>query len=207
MKIIDGFEQNTPEWLEARKGKITGTKLGDIVTAKPSSPRKVGFYQLIADRLGIDPDGEDAMERGHRLEDEAIEEFKKDTKLEIERVGLCVREDNENIAVSPDALIKNKKGKYIEALEVKCLGSARHIEAIIENKLPKDYKWQAMQYFIVIDELEKLHFVLYDPRITCKPYHRIEVKREDFGNDIENYLVYQMATLREIDEYVEKLSF
>src|ERR1039458_3877740 len=36
---------------------------------------KVGFYQLVADLMGITTDDEDRMERGHRLEDEACQKF------------------------------------------------------------------------------------------------------------------------------------
>lgn len=204
MKIIK-VEQGSKEWIDLRSGRITGSKLKDII-AKKSTDRKVGFYQLIADRLAIEPDDEDAMERGHRLEDEAMQMFKEKTGKEVEKVGLCVSDINENIALSPDGLIK-VKGKYSEAVEIKCLGSARHIEAIVENKLPKDYYFQALQYFIVIDELEKLHFGFYDPRIPAKPFHIIEVTRNEMFADIEMYRDQQIKILEEVKEIVEMLSF
>ena len=52
------LEQNSDEWFEARKGRITGSKLKDIVT-KRGSNTKIGVYQLIADRIAVDADDED----------------------------------------------------------------------------------------------------------------------------------------------------
>ena len=69
MKTIK-IEQNSEEWIEVRKGKITGSKLGDI-TLKKGGGYKKGFYEIIADKVSI-PDEEDVpsnpMERGHYLE-------------------------------------------------------------------------------------------------------------------------------------------
>lgn len=146
------------------------------------------------------------MERGHRLEDEAIELFKKETGKEVVKVGLCVRDDNDSIALSPDGLILNN-GKYTEAVEVKCLGSAWHLQAIIEKAIPSSYYYQSLQYFIVNDDLEKLYFIFYDPRISCKPYYCLEMTREEVQDDIKLYKEYQEKTLSEINGYIEQLAF
>ena len=64
MKIVT-VEQNTDEWLELRKGKITGSKLKDIYAARKTTGKKRGFYQLIADKIAIDAELEDAREGIH----------------------------------------------------------------------------------------------------------------------------------------------
>ena len=46
------LEQNTEEWLEWRKGKITGSRLNDIIV-KRGTGRKLGFYEVIAERLAV----------------------------------------------------------------------------------------------------------------------------------------------------------
>lgn len=202
MKLLQ-LKPNSEEWLEARRGKITGSKLGDIVV-KRGSGKKIGFYELIADRLSIGSDGEDAMERGHRLEIEAIEMFESKTgKVMTKDVGLCISDANPNIAVSPDGLSED----YTEAVEAKCLSSARHLQAVIENKIPPEFEMQVLQYFIVIEALQTLHLVFYDPRIASMPYHAIQVTRDALELNIEKYRDYQIDTLREVDEWVEKLAF
>lgn len=205
MKILKNTEQNTDAWLDARKGKITGSKLKDIVV-KRGTGRKIGFYELLADRLAISPDEEDVMERGHRLEKEAIDLFSSVTRQSVEQVGLCISEENPNIALSPDGLIKIK-GKYSEAVEVKCLSASRHLQAFFEQAIPDEYEFQKLQYFIVCEDLKVLHFCFYDPRVTVKPFFTIEVKREDIEKDIETYFDYQVNVLKEVDELLEKLAF
>lgn len=203
MKIID-VEQRSDEWIEYRLGKISGTMLGELYSKRGT--RKVGFYQVIAERLAIEPDDENRMDRGIRLEDEAVAEFTALTGKKVEQVGVCVSDDNPSIIISPDGLIKTK-GKYTEAVEAKCLSSARHLQAVIENKVPVEFEAQMMQYFIVNDDLETLYFVFYDPRVTSVPLHIIPVTRESVASLIELYKQYQIDQLAEIDVLVEKLSF
>lgn len=204
MKIIN-VDQNSDEWLEARKGKITGSKLKDIVI-KRGTGKKLGFYELLADRLAIEADEEDCRERGHRLEEEAVEIFVKMTGKQVEKVGICVRDDNENIALSPDRLIKVGK-KYSESLEIKCLSAARHLQAFFEQQIPDEYEFQKLQYFIVNEDLQRLYFGFYDPRVTVKPFFYIEVRREDIAKDIEFYLEYQRTTLAEIESLLMDIAF
>jgi len=203
VKKVD-LEQGSEEWLEYRKGKISGTILGDVYSKRGG--RKIGFYQLIADRLGLEPDDENRMDRGLRLEDEAIEEFEKQTGLKVEQDGICVSDFDERVINSPDGLIE-KDGKYIGAVEIKCISPARHIQAIVEKKIPAEFESQVIQYFVVNDDLETLYFIFYDPRITCKPYYCIEVKREEVKDKIEFFKNWQIETLKEIDEIVESLAF
>jgi len=203
MKIID-VQQRTEAWLDERRGKITGTKLKDIVV-KRGTGKKIGFYELIADRLSI-PTDEDPMARGVRLEEEAVKRFEKETGKKVEQVGFCVRDDNENISVSPDGLIKSGD-VYKEHIEIKCISSAKHLQAYFEQEIPKDHEMQVIQNFIVNDDLETLYFIFYDPRVTVLDFHVIEVKRADIEEDIKKYHQYQVDVLNEIEELVSQLAF
>jgi putative phage-type endonuclease len=201
MTKITTFE-NENDWLEFRKSKITGTKLKDIVT-KRGNGTKIGVYQLIADRLATEDD-ENPMDRGHRLEKEAIEHLSNLTgKKFITDLVIMSREDNPNLAWSPDGYSKDLKS----AAEVKCLRSAIHIQTIIENKIPDEYKEQSIQPFIVCDELETLYMTFYDPRIVSRPLHVIEIKREDVEKDITFYKEYEKKTLQFIDSWCEQLAW
>lgn len=205
MKILQGIEQNTQAWLDARKGKISGSKLKGLIT-KRGTGKKIGFYELMSERLGIEEAYEDPMERGHRLEDEAIVAFVNRTSKTVTKVGLCVSDLNENIILSPDGLIE-VDGKYREAIEIKCLSSARHLEAYFTQEVPADYMEQVLQYFVVNNDLEKLHLAFYDPRITSKPFFALEVKREGLEQEIKQCLEYQLATIAEIESLLTSLAF
>lgn len=191
------------EWLEDRKARITGSKLSSIAGVRGG--RKIGFYQLIADRIALYEDGGTSdRDRGHRLEVEAIEHLSHLVGLNfITDLCLWVREDNENMAYSPDGYTKNLK----VAAEVKCLGSARHLQAIIEDKIPDEYMPQVIQAFIVNDKLDTLYFTLYDPRLTAKPLHVIEKTRKMLLDEITYYRDFEERTLKQIDDYVSDLAF
>lgn len=198
---IQKFETNE-EWLEARSGRITGTKLKDIIV-KRGTGKKVGFYQLIADRLAI-VDDEDPMQRGHRLEVEAIERLTEDTGITFNTdLVIISRDDNSDIAWSPDGYTEDMRF----GAEVKCLKSALHLQAFIEHKIPYEYVEQSIQPFIVNDKLEKLYFVFYDPRIMSKPFHFIEINRDDVAEEVEDYKELEEKTLIEVNAWVQKLAW
>lgn len=205
MKIIT-VDQNSDEWIALRRGKITGSKLSGITPKSRGTGKKIGFYELLAEKLAIEEEAEEPMERGSRLEAEAVELFEKKFGKKVERVGFCVSDVNPSIALSPDGLIE-VDGKYKEAIEVKCLSAARHLEAYFEQKIPSDYEEQVLQYFIVNDELETLHFTFFDPRIAACPMFKIEVKREEVEGKIQEFLTYQITALEEVDALLEKLLF
>jgi putative phage-type endonuclease len=203
MRIVD-IEQGSDQWFEFRKGKVSGTMLSDLYSKRGG--RKLGFYELIAARLALDPDDENRMERGIRLEDEAAQAFAEKTGKQLEIAGVCVHDDHPSVINSPDRLIKNN-GKYTEAVEIKCLSPARHLQAVIENKVPDEYEAQKLQYFIVNPDLKKLYFVFYDPRIAAVPLHTVEVTRAELGDLPDRYLKFQLEQLKEIDKIVERLAF
>jgi hypothetical protein len=202
MKITK-FETHE-EWMAGRIGKITGSRLKDLIVKRGTGDKKkIGFYELIAERIGLPADGENPMERGHRLEEEAIERFEVVTKKEVDKslvIWSC--EDNPNIAVSPDGMIGET-----EAVEVKCLSSARHIEALLTNEVPKDFEDQVLQYFIVNDKLETLYLCFYDPRLKVKDFFYLTVNRVSVLDRVEVMKIYEKEVLEEVDLIVNSLMF
>lgn len=188
MKIIK-FD-NDKVLQQALRGKITGE-------------RKVELYRLVAEKLAIAPSGENCRDRGLRLEDEAIDVFTEKTKKKVDTsLVIWTREDNENIAISPDGVISKS-----EAVEVKCLNSENHVEAFLKNKIPREFNCQVLQYFVVNDDLKTLYFIFYDPRLPAKDFFYITVRRSELKEEIEAHYKYQMLVLKEIDEIVTSLTF
>lgn len=200
MKVIK--YDNEADWLKGRIGRVTGAKLKDIVS-KRGTGKKIGSYQLIADRLGIPADEEKPIDRGHRLEKEAIAYFVKETGKKVDdSLVLWCRDDNENIAYSPDGSVIGEEA----TVEVKCLGSARHIEALITNEIPSEFEFQKLQSFIVNDTQEVLYFCFYDPRLIARPFFYITVTRAQVAEDIAKYKAYQEEELVWVNDWVNKLS-
>ena len=194
--------ENREDWLAARRGKITGTRVKDLIV-KRGTGKKKAYYELIAERLAVEPDTEETpMDRGSRLESEGMEKFMTTTGKEVDTsLVIWERDENSSIAISPDGFI----GKT-EAVEMKCLSSASHIEAWLTQVVPGEYEDQALQYFVCNDELETLFVCFYDPRIPCKEFFWIEMNRETVKDKVAEYLKYEQDTLAEINEIVATLS-
>ena len=188
------IDQKSEAWHFLRKGKITGTTLKSIMGTPKI--RQDALYGIIAERLtvGADNDEENAMDRGNRLEPDAIAMFELETGKQVERIGLVEDDDNPMMANSPDGLIGGD-----EALEVKCLGGKNHVKMWLTNKVPDEYEWQVVQYFVVNKELKKLYFVGYNPDIPAHPLHIIEVSGEDIEKEIRDAREEQGKFLKEVD--------
>lgn len=201
MKILT-FDTNE-EWLAARLCKITGARLKDIVV-KRGTGKKKGFYELIAERIGVPASDESPMDRGHRLEEEALGRFTAMTGKEVDpSLVMWTRDDNENVAVSPDGVVIGTDNT--EACEVKCLNSAAHIEAYLTKEIPGEYEEQMIQYFVVNDKLQTLNFCFYDPRLRVADFFVITFTRDQVADKIEAMLKYETDTLAEIEQIVNDL--
>lgn len=201
MKILQFTDRDS--WLESRRGRITGSTAKDVAPKARGAGMKVGVYRLIAERVAIPRDeNENRMDRGQTLESEAIARFTEETGKQVDiSLVIWTRDDNENIAISPDGFIGET-----EAVEVKCLDSARHVEAYITHEIPSEYVEQAHQYFVVNDKLETLYFVFYDPSMPMDFFYHT-VRREEVAEKVAETLEAQRQTLAYVDEWVSKLTF
>jgi hypothetical protein len=61
------------------------------------------------------------------------------------------------------------------------------VKYLLEDKIPDEYKWQVVNYFIVMEDLEWLDFIIYNPDVSSKipSLHVINIKREELEEDIE----------------------
>ena len=196
------ISQKTDKWFHIRKGKITGTQLKNIMGTPKA--RQEALYEVLAERLtvGVESEGdyENAMERGNRLEPDAISAFEFETGKSVERVGFVEDDDNPLIANSPDGLIGET-----EAVEVKCLGGKNHIKMWLTNKVLDEYWWQVIQYFVVNKKLQTLYFVGYNPNIPIHTLHIIEVKRKEIEVEIKEAREEQEKFLKEVDILLAKI--
>lgn len=202
MKKHNNIEQGSDEWHHIRKGKITGTTLKAIMGTPKA--RQEAIYEIIAERLTVgvesETDYENAMDRGLRLESDAIAEFEFKTNKKVEITGFAEDDTNPLIANSPDGLIGDD-----EAIEVKCLGGKNHVKMWLTNKIPDEYEWQAIQYFVVNKKLKILYFVGYNPDITVHNLHIIEMTREQAEEKIKKAEIAQDEFIKEVENILTTL--
>lgn len=98
------------------------------------------FWSFLAEMWADPADGEPPMARGHRLENEnirqACEKLGIDTATVEFDTGLWVRDDDERIAISPDAHEKAEQPTF--AFEAKSLGTKNHLMAVVPYSLWRD---------------------------------------------------------------------
>ena len=200
MKILD-LPQRSQQWFEARLGVITGSRAKQVF-AKNNLPF---IDELIAERMtGTIPESftSDAMKHGILFEPEAIRVYEETTKNKVEEIGFCVHDNYPFIAVSPDGLVK-VDGKYQGAVEVKCPSSKKHIEYIRIGRVPAEYKAQVLHYFVVVDDLQWLDFVTYDPRMKSHKINVHRVHRNEIQEEVDAALAAYLKFYDKLLKYEE----
>lgn len=225
---IHRIDQNTEEWLLHRLGRITGTKAKGVrPMARNKAKRYDGFWEVLAEKAAVPADGEPPIERGHRLENTAIEMLSKKVGLPFDdNPGVWVSRLDDDIMVSPDGAQPTEGDTpptYVA--EVKALSSAKHLKYIYNDykakqrpgynpfdSIPGDtganYRDQVLQSFVVNDDLQDMYFCLFDDRQELEHLTLwvIHVKRSDVQDRVEELKEIELATLVEINNILAELS-
>jgi hypothetical protein len=194
MRFIE-CEQGTHEWLEMRRGVITGTKLEQAF--KQSEALK---NQLIAERMvTFIPQSKTSadMDKGNALEPIAKKMYTQRTGIMGEDVGFILHPDRDDIGLSPDWIIDGGS----KAVEIKCPKWTTHIEYIRGELPPKKYLFQLLNYFFCIPELEQIDFVSYDELNEVKP---LDIKTVFLG-DLLNMEYLKNKTVGSMENLEEKV--
>ena len=206
--IVKVLDANSIEYKKSAKKDELKALVPDAVqeAVQDRVEKKIGYYKLMAERLAVKedcPDGETDLERGQRLEPEAVAQFAQITGKKTENdLIVWVSDLHPGITYSPDGIISED-----EVAEAKCLSSAMHLYIYFEKDIPPEYQRQNIQAFIANEKLETLHFVCYDPRITALPLHFMTVTREELKDEIERHKEYQLMVLKMLEEDVNSLSY
>jgi len=109
------MEQRSPEWIDARRGRITASSVGAILGLSPHQSREGVMRRMVREYHGAEPEftGNIATDHGRYNEPGALAEFIMETGLHVDHVGFIAFEDW--AGCSPDGLIGTKRG-----LEIKC---------------------------------------------------------------------------------------
>jgi len=158
--------QGTEEWFAQRIGKVTASRINDVMATLKSggeaATRKNYRAQLIAERLtGTKAYSftNAAMQWGIDNEPIARAMYEIKTGSDVEQVGFV---DHPSIAMtgaSPDGRVGNNG-----MLEIKCPNTATHIEYLLAGVAPTEYHNQ-MLWQMECDGRDWCDFVSFDPRM------------------------------------------
>lgn len=172
-------EQGSEEWLDLRRGVITATKMAKCFTARGAisdTGIKTLARELVSEILEqnsgefVETYVNEAMERGQRLEPEAIETLSFELQQSLPNVvikpgGFYLDREN-NLAASPDGIVE-VDGSTLMGVEIKCPLAKNHTKYLLESGVPSNYRVQ-VQMNLMLSGLDKWVFASYYPGAPMK---------------------------------------
>ncbi len=202
------MEQRSAEWFSARLGKVTASKIDDIVIKTKSGESqytKKYKMQLVTERLTnkvVPVFMNSAMAHGVEYEDEARIEYANFNKLlldkDVREVGFIDHPKINMSGASPDGLVGDKG-----LIEIKCPQPMTHTETLETGVIARKYIHQ-MQWQMACTGKEWCDFVSYHPDFpeACKLF----IKRVARDNDLISHLEASVENfLKEVDDKLKTI--
>ena len=198
-------EQRTPEWFAERLGKITASRIADVVGKTKSgsygAARKNYMAELLCQRLTGQQEEKftsAAMQHGTDTEPAARAMYMLETGEDVTETGFIHHPSIDMSGASPDGLV-GEDG----LIEIKCPNTATHLEFLQSRKPKHEYLLQ-MQWQMACTGRQWCDFVSYDDRLPEKlAYRCIRIPRDDkLIAELEEEAV---KFLTELDETVRQL--
>lgn len=159
------IEQGSQEWLELRLGKLTASRMADVLSTTKSgssASRRNYLAQLVAERLTgniAESFSSSAMEWGTENEPFARAEYEISTDVMVDQVAFVDHPSIEWCGASPDGLVGSDG-----LVEIKCPNTATHIDYLLGQVPPSKYIPQ-MALQLACTGRKWCDFVSYDPRM------------------------------------------
>ena len=198
------MEQRTDEWFQARLGKVTASKVSDVLAKTKSgyaASRDNYMAQLVVERMTnkqAETFTNAAMEWGTQQEPFARAAYEIKTGVVVEEVGFIDHPRLPNAGASPDGMV-GEEGM----VEIKCPNTATHIETLLSKEVPWKYYAQ-MQWQMACTGRLWCDYVSYDPRMPENTQLFIQRVYRDADN-IELMEKEVVKFLVELGEKVEEL--
>jgi len=199
------MKQRSDEWVRARLGKVTASRISDVVARTKSgwgASRFNYMAELVAEKLTgspVDHYQTNAMIHGIETEPDARAAYEFEYDVDVTEVGFV---DHPRIAMSgasPDGLVADQG-----MVEIKCPNTATHIDTLLGTPVADKYIKQ-IQWQLACTGREWCHFVSYDPRMPVSL--ALHVKRIERDDEMIASLEQDIATfLNEVEEKVAKLT-
>lgn len=124
-----------------QKAQVYDTRILEAESKNKRLKTNIDFWKFLAETMAEQPDGENPMERGHRLEPENIaltlQQLGYEQKDCITDCGIWESDEDPRLACSPDAYQASENPTW--AIECKSLGSAYHLQAVIPWMIHSQY--------------------------------------------------------------------
>jgi putative phage-type endonuclease len=202
--MSDLIEQGSAAWLALRLGKVTASRVSDVIArtkSGPSASRANYAAQLIAERLSGHVEESftnAAMQWGTDQEPDARLAYEFRTDLEVEQVAFVPHPTIEMSGASPDGLV-GADG----LVEIKCPNTATHLETLVTGAIPSKYVTQ-MLWQMACTGRQWCDFVSFDPRLPenmrlfVNRLHRDDTRIAELENEVIGFLFEIDATVKSL---------
>lgn len=189
------IEQGTPEWQAMRCGKVTASRVADVMRSgrggKPSASRARYMGELVTERLtGVVSETFKSrdMEWGNETEEEAGNVYAFERGATLHKIAFVDHPTIEMSGCSPDRLVGDDG-----LIEAKCPASHTHIETLLTDKISPDYVRQ-IHWQLACTGRAWCDFISYDPRLPIemrlyvKRFHRDQPAIETMEAEVTSFL-------------------
>jgi putative phage-type endonuclease len=166
--MIEMIEQGSDQWFAARIGKVTASKVADVIAKTQSgyaASRTNYMAQLVCERLTGQREEffiSGAMQHGTDTEPLARAAYESRYDVLVDEVGFVPHPSIEMAGASPDGLVGDDG-----LLEIKCPNTATHIDTLLTQTVPSKYNTQ-MQFQMACTGRSWCDFVSFDNRLPSE---------------------------------------
>ncbi len=206
MPIYIDCEQGSPQWDSCRVGRVTGSRIADVMAkgknGNPSVTRANYLAEIVAERFtgqsACEKFQTQAMRLGSEREPQARSLYAFMRDAEPKQVGFVVHGEIERAGASPDSLIGDKG-----LIEIKSPQIGTHLDTLLGANIDGRYLKQ-MQWQLCVTQREWVDFVSYCPLLPPEmQLHIRRIERDDA--QIREMEIEVRRFLVEVDQTVAKL--
>lgn len=197
-------DQRTSEWFAQRAGKVTASRVADVVARTKtgySASRDNYLAQLVVERMtgaAVESYSNAAMQWGTDQEPFARAAYEMAQGVMVEETGFVPHPTIDMSGASPDGLVGDDG-----LVEIKCPNTAGMIDALLGAEVPAKYIHQ-MQWQMACTGRAWCDYVVFDPRMP--EGLRLFIKRIKRDDAIISTLETEISKfLAEVSDRVTKL--
>lgn len=196
------MDQRSDEWFAARLGKVTASRVADIMARTKSgysSSRANYMAELVAERLtGKKGEGfsSAAMQWGTEQEPFARAAYESAKGELVEEVGFVPHPRIDQSGASPDGLVSTEG-----LIEIKAPNSNTHLDFLMDDAIPEKYVLQ-MQWQMACTDRAWCDYVSFDPRMP----ERMQMKIKRVMRDNQTIVLMESEVARFLAELQNKIS-
>ena len=196
--------QGTPEWFAARAGKVTASRVADVIAKTKtgySTSRANYLAELLCERLtGVCEPGftSGPMQWGKDQEPFARQAYERRHEVEVYEVGFVDHPEIGMSGASPDGYVGE-----CGLVEIKCPLTATHLDTLLNGTIPGRYVTQ-IQWQLACAGREWCDFISFDPRLP----HAMQMFVQRIPRDPSTVLELEgevSGFIRELDAKVAQL--